>query len=221
MRRILPVIAIAAWILVAGCGSTSVKVERQAETGAFAGEHIVVLLSGYSREGVEVKELGSVEASLEWCIRTEAQRVDDKHAFLLPADFRKLVSADITGADGSKSPDSLLRSLAEPVTATRLAEAQVRYMVLLEATYSTSRARVSGGQGAIGAEWKQYSFLKATILDLKQARIAGSITSYSTGSEGAGLFLIIPIYFTSMTESRACAALGKELARFISGTGTP
>jgi hypothetical protein len=225
MRRPSLFISIAAWILVAGCGSTSVKVERQADTEAFAGEHIVVLLSRYSREGIEVKDLSSIEASLEWCIRTETQRVNDKQLFLPPADLRKLVSADTMDANGSKSPDSLLRSLGEPVTARHLAEAKVRYLVLLEGSYSTSNSRWSSGasQGgfAIAKEWTQYSSIQATILDLKHARIAGSIVSYSTGKEGggAGVFIIIPfpIYFTSMPESRACAALGKELARFISG----
>lgn len=229
MRRLLPLIAIAAWILVAGCGSTSVKVERQADTGVLAGEQIVVLVSRYSLEGTEVKDLRSVEASFEWCVRREMQSVNDSHTFLSPADLRKLVSADTLGADGSKSPDSLLRSLGEPVTATHLAEAKVRYVVLLEGSYSTSQSKwgAGGGSGgfAIGKDWTQHSSIQATILDLKHARIAGSINSYSTGQEGGGVgvFIIIPfpIYFTSMPESRACAAMGKELGRFISGTSTP
>lgn len=229
MRRLLPFIAFAAWLLVAGCGSTSVSVDRQAETGAVAGEQIVVLLSRYSRDGVDVQELGSIEASLEWCIRTEAQKVNEIHAFLPPPDFRKLVSPATMDADGSKSPDSLLRSLGEPVTATRLAAAQVRYVVLLQASYSTSQSRWSSsggkGGGGIAKEWTQYSWIQATILDLKHARIAGWINSNSTGPEGAGVgfawIIPVPIYFTSMTKSRACAALGKELAQFIAGTSTP
>ena len=234
MRRVLHVIAIAAWILVAGCGGkVSVNVERGADTGILPGEQIVVLLSRYSLEGTDVKDLNSTEAKLEWCIRTETQKVNDRHEFLPPAALRKLVSAEMIGADGSKSPDSLVRLLAEPVTATRLAEARVRYVVLLEGSYSTSKYRLTGfggsggglALGAVGSEWTKYSSIQATILDLKHARIAGSINSYSTGNEGGGggMFLIIPFpfYYTSMPESLACAALSKELAQFISRTGTP
>jgi len=229
MRLLLPFIAIAAWILMAGCGSTSVKVERQAETRASADDHIVILLSRYRREGVDVNKLGSVEAGLEACVRLAAQRVDDSHAFLYPSEFRALVSTDTMGADGSRSADSLLRALGDPATAARFAIAQVRFVMLLEASYDTSQSKWGGGVSdagfAVGKDWTQNSSIRATILDLKHARIAGSINAYSTGQEGAGVgvFIIIPfpIYFTSMAESRACAAMGKELARFISGTSTP
>lgn len=214
MKRQLLFVAIA---LVAGCGSTSVKVDRLADTEALAGEQIAVLLSRYSREGAEVTELASTEATVERCVRSAMER--DERVFLPPAEFRKMVAADL-GA----SPDALLSSLREPDTAARLAGAKLRYVVLLEGSYSTSESKWGGGGGqgafAVGKEWEQYSSLRATILDLKHARIAGSITSDSTGKEGAGVGIIIiipfPIYFTSMPESRACIALGRELARFIS-----
>lgn len=229
MRRLSSFIAVAAWLLLAGCGSTSVHKDRQAETKASADEHIVVLLSRYSREGVDVTELGSIEGSLEACIRSAAQRVNESQAFLYPTDFRALVSTDAIGADGSMSVDSLLRALGDRNTAARLARAQARFAVLLDATYTTSQSKWGFGASdagfAVGKDWTQNSSMKATILDLKHARIAGSITAFSTGPEGGGVgvFIIIPfpIYFTSMAESRACGALGKELARFISGTSTP
>jgi hypothetical protein len=225
----LSFIAFAALILVAGCGGeVSVQAERQTTTGIFSDERIVVLLSYYRLEGNKVEDISAVEERFERCIRTEMHGVNDDLRFLPPADFRKLVSADATAAltacmadDGTQSPESLLRLLGEPGTATPLAEAKVRYVVLLEATYSTSRARVQGGQGGVVATWQQYSNLTTTILDLKHARIVGSIKSKSQGEEGHGIFFIIPFYFASMAESGACAAVGKELARFISGTSTP
>jgi hypothetical protein len=156
----------------------------------------------------------------------------------LPADnFRRLVSAQTATAleayaldeIGAQSPESLLPLLVESATAARLAQEKVRYAVLIVAYYYTSRSRwvfaaSSGGVGA-GKEWKQYSFIQTTVLDLTHARVAGAVNSSSTGMEsgGVGVFIIIPfpIYVTSMTESRACTNLGKALARFISGTGTP
>jgi len=236
MRRLLPFIAIAASILAAGCATNDPRIHesRQAGTGILPGEQIVVLLSRYSRDGTEVKDLSSIEASLEWCVRWEAQGKDDL-TFLPPAALRKLVSVETRGDDGSKSPELLLRSLGELVTATRLAEAKVRYVVLLEGSYSTSQSgweTASGGGGkgggggfTIGRGWTQDSNIRATILDLKHARIAGSIESYLSGKEGAGMGVVLiipfPYYYSADTESRACAALGEALVRFISETSTP
>ena len=226
MRRLLPFIAIAASILAAGCATNDPRIHesRQAGTGILPGEQIVVLLSRYSRDGTEVKDLSSIEASLEWCVRWEAQGKDDL-TFLPPAALRKLVSVETRGDDGSKSPELLLHSLGEPVTATRLAEAKVRYVVLLEGRYSTSQSQWEGSGLIRGKGWTQDSTIRATILDLKHARIAGSIESYLSGKEGAGMGVVLiipfPYYYSANTESRACAALGEALVRFISGTSTP
>ncbi|MGH6689172.1 MAG: hypothetical protein ACREF4_00605 [Gammaproteobacteria bacterium] len=220
-----PLVFIAAvCLLAAGCGSTSVTSERQAETKAVADEHIVVLLSRYIRQGVVEKELESVESGLEACIRAAAQRANETQAFLYPADFRRLISAKPTGTEAPGSPELVLRWLNEPAIAARLAAARVRFVVLLEASYHTSESRWGGGGGgggfAIGKEWVQNASIQATILDLKHARIAGSINSRSSGPEGGGVGVLIiipfPIYFTSMAESRACAAIGTALARFVS-----
>jgi len=224
MRRLLPSVAIAAW-LAAGCGSTSIHTDRQTETKASAEEHVVVLLSRYRREGVEVDELGSIEGGLEACVRSAAQTVNEGQAFLYPADFRELVSRDAMAPAGSMSVDSLLRALSDRNTAARLVRAQARFAVLLEAAYTTSQSKWGFGSSdagfAVGKDWTQNSSMRATILDLKHARIAGSITAHSSGPEGGGVgvFIIIPfpIYFTSMAESRACGAIGTELARFLSG----
>ena len=229
MRRLLSFIAFAALILVAGCGGkVSIQAERQTTTGILPGEQIVVLLSRYLFEGKLVKDISLPEERLEQCIRTETQGVKDDQMFLSPATFRKLVSADTTAAltaymadDGTQSPESLLRLLAEPVTAKRLAEAKVRYVVLIQATYYTGQASILGEPGTLGVWWSQNSKLKSTVLDLNHARIAGSIESQSWGSEGFAVFIAMPMYFASSAELGACAAMGKELARFISGSSMP
>jgi hypothetical protein len=226
-------------MFVGGCGVPSIRidVERQAETGILPGERIGVLLLRYRIEGIQVEHLRPIQERFEQCIRAGMEMVKGDLTFLPTADIRKLVSADTTTAlaayvlddIGTHSPESLLPLLAEPATASRLAEKKVRYMVLLLGFYYTSQSKwafaaASGGVGA-GKEWKQYSFIQATVLDLKHARVAGAANSASTGLEAGalGVFIIIPfpIYITSMTESRACTALGKGLAQFISGTSTP
>lgn len=230
MRRLLPVIAIAAWILVAGCGgNVSVKAERNADTGILPGEQIAVLLLSYSLQGNQVKDISSIEEGFVGCIRTEMQGVKNDLTFLPRAALRKLVSNDTTDALTAflaygLSPQSrewLLGMLAEPVIATRLAQAKVRYIVLLEASYSSGPSEVQGSNAGGVVGWRQYSDLKATILDLRHGRLAGSIESISRGSEGGVLNLVIPFYFSELAESGACVALGEELGRFILGTSTP
>jgi hypothetical protein len=238
MRRLLRFIGFAAWILITGCSTSGQRLEitPEAATGILPGEQIVVLVSRYRLEGKLVEDLGAVEQRFEQCIRWGAWTVNGDLTFLPPAALRKLVPADTFAAltayvtdDGTRSPESPLPLLGEPATAKRLAEERLRYVVLVVANYSTS-ASVKENVAAIpfppmfayAREWTQISDLQATILDLKHARIAGSVTSWLTGNEGAGggayFFLPFPVYYTSITESRACATLGKGLARFIAGS---
>jgi hypothetical protein len=166
------------------------------------------------------------------------QMVKDDLTFLPSAELRKLVSADTTTAlaayvldDGTQSPEALLPLLVESATALRPAEEKVRYVVLIVGDYHTSSSKftsdagAAGSWGVFGKEWEQISFMQATVLDLKHARVAGAASSKAYGNEGGAVGIVyiipIPLYMTSMTESRACTNLGKSLARFISGTGTP
>jgi len=218
--------AIFACIVMAGCGSVSprtVRVTQDADTDIVAGDHIAIILSRYRRKGFETKELEPVEAWLEECIRTELKAVYENLMFLPPDAFRKLLSMESAEREAFKSPKASLRALAEPVTAARLADAKLRYVVLLDASYTTSPAQldVEGSSGAlvITSIWAQDSLIEATILDVKHVRVTGSVRTRLIGEEGAGVGIVViipvPVYFTSMTESNNCKALGKELTVFF------
>lgn len=232
---LLAFIGIVAFAAVGGCssdGPRTVRVIRDADTEIIAGERMAVILTRYRQEDVEVTELEPVEATFEECIETQIRAAHGNVDFVPADDFRKLVSRDTRRSEGFKSPESLLRTLAGPGTASRLTKARLRYVLLLDASYATGPSEWwDGGSGggavgfiAAGKSWRQDAVMEATILDMKHARVAGSVRTRSVGSEGAGggvgIIVIIPVafpvYFNSMTESGNCRALGKELARFFS-----
>lgn len=209
-------------LLAAGCADlkhSQINTSRHAATGIIQGERIVVLLSQYSRDGLQVADVRSKEEAMQQCIGAHMQAASENLALLPAAEFRRLVSPHRVTADASKSATSLLRALEEPVTARRLEEMKVRYLLLLEVSYAVGELKASG----LGAAREQFSTLHATVLDLRHRRIAGSIRSSFTGSEGGGfavlpsgpIFAVVPVYFTSMTESRACERLSNALARLI------
>lgn len=220
---LLPLAAVLACLQ--GCTVTpdTVSVVRDADTDMFAGERMVVVVTRYRNEGIDAAELKSIEQTLEQCVRIRMQEIRDIFAFLPPDDFREMVPEKALGATGSLSPTARVRELAAPAVAVRLTEARLRYVVLLDASYATSPSEwgVASSQGgiAVGRQWRQDSVIQATILDLKHARIAGSIRVRSVGQEGAGLGLIyiipFPYYYNTLPESGNCAALGKELAEFL------
>lgn len=139
--------------------------------------------------------------------------------FTSPETLRKLVSMESTGREAFRSPKSLLHALAEPVTAARLADAGLRYVVLLDARVTTGPARLEGP-----VIWSQHAAIDATILDARHLRVTGSVRTSLIGEEGVGVGFVlesipIPYYFTSMTESKNCKELGEELAVFFNYKG--
>lgn len=222
-------VAVLTVMLAAGCTTSphSVKVIRDADTDLVPGERMAIVLTRYRREGTDISELEPVEGTLEPCVRLPMEEAGRNFMFLPPQEFRNAIPANALGAAGSKPPAGVLHELAAAPVAEKLAEARVRYVVLLDASYETSPARLgahSGGQGGIAVvnEWRQYSTIEATILDLKYGKVSGSVRTRSIGAEGGGVGLIyiipFPLYYNTMTESGNCGALGKELDNFFAPT---
>lgn len=210
-------------IVAGGCGSENprtVRVMMDVHAKIVAGEHIAIILSHYRREGVEAKELTPVEATFEQCIQGELKAAHQHLTFVSAKAFRKLAPENTSDRDSLASPESLLRLLTEPSWIAHFADARVRYVVLLDASYSTSPARwKSGGEMyviVVGKEWTEDAVMEGVLLDLKHSRIAGSVRTRSVdvATAGAGLFVVFPfpIYYSASVESTNCKALGKELA---------
>jgi len=212
-------------ILAAGCTTTphSIRVTRDADTDMVPGEKMVIVVTRYRHEGIDASELQSIEQTLEACVRAPMENAVENVMFLPPSDFRKAIPENTLGASGSKSPATVLHVLTAPAIGEKLAETRVRYVVLLDASYETSAAKLGTypGQGGIFVvnEWQQQATIQATILDLKHGRVSGSVRTRSIGVEGGGMGLIyiipVPLYVNTMAESGNCSALGKELADFF------
>jgi hypothetical protein len=103
----------------------------------------------------------------------------------------------------------------------------VRYVVILNATTHESEKvwKDWGAQrnvGAFGRESTRYSDVTADVLDVKYLRKSGSVTAWSSGECGWGMFCciglppcVIPFCLFARTEAEACSALGEGVMKFL------
>ena len=201
----------------------SVRVIRDADTEIVAGERMAIIVWRYRHEGTDVVELDTAERTLEPCIRAQMDDAGRNFTFLPAEDFRKVVPNTILSSAGSKTADSVARDLAAAPLAMPLADARLRYVVLLDGSYSTSPSRWTVTPGEVGVavakEWTQESIIQATIVDLKHVRVSGSVRTRATGSEAAGMMVVfifpLPVYVNTRAKAGNCSAIGKELADFF------
>jgi hypothetical protein len=191
MNRPLCVALVLSMLMLAGCAKPSTSWIRTWPTGIQSGEAIAVVLKSIARPGGSEPVTEADQLSMASCI-----------------------------GQG-------LRAVERSLDIVKSGEPQVRYVVTLDIRTLHSRTELeTAGQGVlifplgtIGGKWTETSHISGQVFDVKNRRVAGTVSSSATGEEGAGvgIYLIIPFPYAywSNTESRACKALGEELARFI------
>ncbi len=221
-------------LATAGCASKPYTDQvRQAPAGIGAGERIAIVLSSYERKGVllaapgqnpdELRELQQISEELESCVRDAMAGKQSALLFVPSADARAALFPGKTINELPGEPAQWLPEQADAAAAERLTAQRLRYVIALKGRWSTSEGEVQVAAerigGAVGYEWKRFSSLGATVLDLPHRRIVGELFASSDGRAGwgVGLLLIIPfpIFYASDPQARACRALGEALSQFI------
>lgn len=224
-------------VILAGCASKpTVSVERRAATGIESGEAIAVVLGAHedcrSRFGdgcPEPSATGSAESALERCLSQGLRAGAPALALVSAPEFWSNAFPGTSAGDRPRGAGTLMQSLGDGRLHQKTEALNLRYVVTVLASTTATPARTTMSSSrdgfAIGREWKRTTSVEASILDLKRRTHSGTLGASSTGAAGYGGGVVVafipipfPIFFSAMTESTACNALGEAVARFILGS---
>lgn len=226
-RRLIAAAGPALIVVLCGCGAKPafVAAERYLPTGLSPRESVVILLDE-SAENPDAAEARGRERSIARCL-AEGMRSESPLLAVVPEkEFRAAVFPGKTFAEAPHNTAAFLAFLADEGSRRRVEAFGVRYLVLAEMRTSRVGERLEfAGRGwmwAIGKFWTRSSVLYASVIDVRRPVEAGRLSSSSEGPAGFVLpvFVIVPlppVPWSSWTETRACAALGSAVARFLEG----
>lgn len=212
-------------LVLAGCSSAPAtsNYDRKAGTGVEPEQRISIVLESYYAEGGQATT-ESRSSYIEGCIRKGMRSVNRSLQFVTAADALKAVYPAPAFATAPRSPDDILAGLETDGRAALWASLGVRYVVTVTVHVSDTRSSIDGwGAGKLGfggtAKWRETADFNATVVDIPNARIAGSVQATASGDEAAGVHMIlilpIPHGYDAATEASACRELGRSLAAFL------
>lgn len=200
-------------------------------------------LRSRDKECAPVADLSKAQAEFERCI-TGAMRRERRDINIVPGDLIldilmtacQRIDAD---SEGNDLPACLNKPemQKDPELQEVLASLNVRYLVVMFIKTEVSKGRATFAldfiEGApfppipvwaVGSESIRKTGITARIFDVQEAAEAGYLTTGLSGASGCivPVFCIVPlppVPYSTRTESRTCSAMGKSIARFISGAG--
>lgn len=229
--------------VLVGCGGTRFNVwdVRMAPTGLKAQENIAVILvqrndSPYQPWGgssSQVRFLRDLEQDAIRCIGRALGKFAP-NLRIVPSDaFRRAAFPEMDAADVPPAPWQ--RLVNEPAFRQRIAGLDIRYLVAVNVSRGSNAIAFDDHDvalnryGAAFTWWgrNRWFSMNATIVDLRHARVAGSLTATADSKEKAGVLvayfvLPIPYWVPGVSpEKPACRKLGQEVARFITDDDPP
>lgn len=208
-------------LAAAGCASKpEIRESRAAPTGIAAGEAIAIFLSANEQHTAYAEKMDwvEIEQRLESCLRREMLDERDGLRFVSPQELRQAAFPDVVVDELPKTAEAWLERLADARRDSALS--RLRYVVMLDRRAWASDLRFeTATTGVFGLTRKLSLSVNATVLDLVHRRVAGEVAASGRGERGGGvaLFIIIPIplFMSSVPDSRVCAGLAQALVRFI------
>lgn len=215
-----------------GCGSTPmVRVERHAPTGIEPRE-AVTIIAGKHRECKEHVNGGCPASSLtegserefESCLSAAMESAMPNFTIVPAEAFRRTALPGTAFEDFPRTVEALASVAKDVGFRQRVASLRLRYVVVLTViTQESGRKTFFGadqGMWAVGRESHRSTSMSADILDLREARVSGTLQADSYGKAGWALPGILylplpPIPYSAMTETKACGSLGKPVTNFI------
>jgi hypothetical protein len=208
------IVALAALTCV-GCITSRVEDARESQTGINEGEGVVVMAKSYHLGNeTEAKYLRCVEKALA-----------KGAGGLRVIPHREFVDSLFPWFEPRTAPaetKNLPKLMDHPGVAQRIAEQRVRYIIWLDGDTervagggSLSCAAGPGGGGCFGfAWWQNDADYEASVWDLQELELAGTVTTDVSGTSFLPA-LVIPIPLIARTKTNACKSLAGQLQIFI------
>lgn len=207
---------VAAVILtMTGCITSRIEDAREGMTGISEGESVVILAKSY--------HLGNeTEEKYISCVEKRLARGSKGLRVISSKDFVDSLFPWFEPRTAPTETKGLAKLMDHPGVAERIAKQGVRYVIWLEGDTervagggSLSCAAGPGGGGCFGfAWWQKDANYDATVWDLKELELAGTVTADVSGTSFLPA-LIIPIPLIARTQAAACKGLSRQLRAFI------
>ncbi len=191
---------------------TEAQEAREAPTGMASGEKVTIFANRLGGAGPN-------DSGFTGCVRQAMLKTNPSLKFVPVEEFRDALYPWFEPATAPDNPDALAEVLKRRVVQQRIATLGVRYVVSVGGgTWEgEDKGFILAGHGCIGFAWKdRESALDATVWDLKDAAMAGTLEASASGT-AAILCYGVPIPLISPTETEACAELGQRVADFLTG----
>lgn len=207
-------VVLLAALAAGGCVDATIEQYQQLDASVQSGEKVVVLgrrhNTAYETETNFVECIGDALASRgELQVVPEKQFVDELYPWFEPR------TAPLKTAD-------LPELLANPLVADRVAERDLRYLVWVDGSTSTTDQAGSmtctispGGGGCFGfVTWARDSSYEASIWDLQEQRNVGRISSDASGTSYMPA-VVLPVPIIARVQAQACGGLADQLTQFF------
>lgn len=225
--RCMQLLGIALVAALTGCSSAPATSEqnRTAKTGIGRTEKIVIVLESYAVDGID-KASESREAYVERCIQTGMHSINSALKFVSAAESRKKLYPSESFKSAPRSPWAIVGGGTEQGTS---AWAAIGARYVISVAVSNVDSPVSNSKtdlkpfGIVTVKWTRNYAFTATVSDIANVRIAGTMKARAAGEASVSVFHIaylplLPYGYGAAAESNACHELGRSLAAFLEGS---
>ena len=206
--------------LFGGCVTATVQEVRQAATGMSTGDSVVVLGRAGTVRGAETEE------DFVSCIGRNMSGGQAAVAVINQQDFQDAMFPWFEPRIAPVATTDLPELLAQPRMVERLEEIGLRYLIWVDG--STQRTDESGtmsctitpgGAGCFGfLTWEHDSAYEASILDVRNRRPVGKISSDANGTSFMPA-VVVPVPFIARVRAQACNSMANQLKSFVVDDG--
>lgn len=215
MNRLQTVLFLSAFAITA-CTTRDVQSEADLQaTASLAAEEAYTILDD--------DKIAGIEKSLPACIRDKIQELLPGGHYVPSKVFRDALFPYFEPQTAPKTDEELSSLLAKPLVRRRIEDLGIRFFISVLGTTTLGEDKGWGiagagptGGGCLGVGWAgKESNVAVTVWDLKAAHKSGTLTARSEGISGV-VCIGLPIPIISATETAACGAVAKRLAKFLS-----
>lgn len=202
--------------LAGGCVDATIEQYREVDASSMVAGERIVILGRRHNNGYET-ESGFVD-----CIGDDLSRGDAGVEVVPEPQFVDALFPWFEPRTAPLNTRDLPELLSHPQVARRLEERDLRYLVWLDGSTSTTDQTGSmtctvspGGGGCFGfVSWSQDSSYEASIWDLRSLESVGRISSDASGTSYMPA-VVLPVPIIARVQAQACDGMASQLRQFF------
>ena len=202
--------------LITSCSTTRVDQEVNLPFELIEGQSIVILSDSYHTGN-------KTEIDFMDCLNKNLKRKQNKFNLIPTNQFKNDFYPWFEPSTAPQNAEQLPKFFKRELIKNKLEKLKIKYIINItgETTTNSSSGALScaagpGGGGCFGfAWWDDTSSYSASVWDLNEATVIGSLSASVTGTSVIPA-IVIPIPILARTQSNACEGLSNQILGFFS-----